>query len=128
MSWSFIILASSSCHDLHQQCCSQLAYIATLGSITLKDEEDRNDELKEVSEVTHGLYRQLLGAVAWTMLTRADLAIYVQALQRRCAKPRVVDVRRLNLVVRYLKRHLIGIRYPPVPQPWRLAGISDSAF
>lgn len=61
-------------------------------------------------------------------MTRADLAVYVQALQMRCAGPRCLDVRRRNLVLRYLRRHRISILYGTVPQPWRIVGYSDSAF
>ena len=36
----------------------------------------------------HDAYRPVLGAVAWIVLTRAELAVYVQALQRRAHAPR----------------------------------------
>ena len=81
-----------------------------------------------VPEELHAKFSSLLGVVAWTVLTRADLAVYVQALQRRGAGPRLVDLRRLNLVLRYLKRHKVGIWSCKVPEPWRLTGFSDSAF
>ena len=45
-------------------------------------------------------YRSVLGAVAWTVLTKAELAVYVQALQRRAHAPRVSDCKRLSLVIR----------------------------
>ena len=34
-------------------------------------------------EELHEAYRSVLGTVAWTVLTRVELAVYVQALQRR---------------------------------------------
>ena len=61
-------------------------------------------------------------------MTRADTAIYVQALQRRGHKPRAVDLRRLNLVVKYLKRHRVSLFYGKVKKPWRITGFSDAAF
>ena len=61
-------------------------------------------------------------------MARADMAVYIQALQRRGASPRAVDCRRLNLVCRYLCRHRAGIWYGRVPEPWRLVGFTDSAF
>ena len=105
----------------------QHSYVKAIKPMSL-DGIKKLGELDTVDDLTHNLYRKILGEVAWTMLTRADLAVYVQALQRRGAKPRVVDCRRINLVVRYLKRHATGIFYPKLAQPWRLVGISDSAF
>ena len=51
----------------------------------------------------HDAYRSVFGAVVWTVLTRAGLAVYVQALQRRARAPRVTDCKRLNFVIRYVK-------------------------
>ena len=39
-----------------------------------------------------------------------------------------MDCRRVNLGVRYLKRHRICIFYGRVAEPYRLVGYSDSAF
>ena len=57
------------------------------------------DDEAEVNEAVYSEYSSNLGGAAWTVLTRADTAIYIQALQRRGAKPRVIDCKRLNLVV-----------------------------
>ena len=35
------------------------------------------------------VYRSVLGTVAWTVLTRAELAVFVQALQRRARAFRI---------------------------------------
>ena len=86
------------------------------------------DDSTLVDVRTHELYRKLLGESAWTVMTRADMCVYIQALQRRGSAPRAVDCRRINLVCRYLKRHRVGIFYGKVPEPWRLVGFSDSAF
>ena len=87
----------------------------------MKSDEMRRDE-------TRAAFESLFGGVAWMVSTRADVAVYVQALQRRGSGPRVVDCRRLNLVLRYLKRQLVGIRYAHVPAPHRLVGLYESAF
>ena len=76
----------------------------------------------------HTAFSSGLGGAAWTALTRADMAIHIQALQRRGAGPRVVDLKRLNVVLRYLKRHQVGIFYGKVPEPYRLTGYTDAAF
>ena len=90
--------------------CHQNTYIAQIGMLVLSSLSDLDDEAL-VDAPTHEQFSSLLGQVAWTVLTRADLAVYIQALQRRGSGPRVVDCRRLNLVVRYLKRHRIGLKY-----------------
>ena len=62
------------------------------------------------------------------ILTRADLAAYVQALQRRASTPRVTDCKKFNLVVRYAKRHKVGIWYCELKGELRLVCWSDAAF
>ena len=52
----------------------------------------------------HDLFRSCIGAIAWAVLSRADIAVYVQVLQRRGHAPRVVDIKRCNLVIRFLRR------------------------
>ena len=42
----------------------------------------------------------LLGAVAYLLLTRMDIAVHVAALQRVSKAPTILHVRRLNAVVR----------------------------
>ena len=71
----------------------------------------------------------LLGGLAWLVLTRVDLAVYVQALQRRAHSPRVVDFKRLNTVVRYSRRKRVGIFYGPLDMSKLCITVfSDAAF
>ena len=86
------------------------------------------DEDTLCGNVLHDAYRSVLGAVAWTVLTRAELAVYVQALQRRAHAPRIKDCKRLNLVIRYMKRHKCGLRLVTLKHPLRLVGFTDAAF
>ena len=62
-----------------------------------------------VDSVCREAYRFVLGAVAWTVLTRAELAVCVQVLQRRAHAPRVIDCKILNLVIRYMENHKCGL-------------------
>ena len=78
--------------------------------------------------MVHSLFMSVLGAAAWTCLTRADTCIYIQALQRRAHKPRIKDCRRLNVVIKFMKRHKVAIYYGKVKKPWRITGFSDAAF
>ena len=70
----------------------------------------------------------LLGAVAYALLTRVDVAVYVVALQRVSHAPRVLHVRRLNVATRWTQRNPQSAVYRPMKGPVRLLARSDSAF
>jgi len=55
------------------------------------------------------LFLSLLMATAFALLTRIDVAAYLNGLQRFAQKPLVVHVRRLNAVVRFMQTHLIAL-------------------
>ena len=54
-------------------------------------------------------YRSVVGVVAWTVLTMVESAVYVQAFQRRVHAPRVFDCRRLNVVIRNVKKRYMWV-------------------
>lgn len=54
-------------------------------------------------------FLSLLMALAYTLLTRLDLAVNVNALQRCAQNPLVFHIRRLNAVVRWAQRHPLAI-------------------
>ena len=58
----------------------------------------------------HEAYRSVLGAVAWTVVTRVELAVYVQAFQRRVHAPMVIDRKRFNLLLRHVKKPECGLK------------------
>ena len=75
----------------------------------------------------------LLGAVAWVLQTRVDIAVFVSALQRHSGKCKHIHVKRLNAVVRYLQRekrrlwyHRLGVHQPGASSA--LQATVDSAF
>ena len=70
----------------------------------------------------------MLGAVAWTVLTRAELAVYVQALRRRALAPRIKNGKRFNLMIRYTKRHKCGLKSITLKHPFKLVFFADAAF
>ena len=74
------------------------------------------------------MYISLLGAVAYLLTTRLDIAVYVSALQRHAAKPLALHVKRLKALVRWLHRNPQPLVYRRLVGPLRLIGISDSAF
>ena len=76
----------------------------------------------------HAAYMSLLGAVAWMVNTRADVAIFVGALQRVAKNPRIIDMKRLNTVLKFMKKHQVITLFRKLTLPIKLIAISDSAF
>ena len=71
----------------------------------------------------------LLGAVAYACQTRLDIAVYVVALQRRLQQSKVIHVKRLNALVRWMQKTPKKIVFKCFPQgPTTLLMLSDSAF
>ena len=86
------------------------------------------DEGAECDPQLHEAYRSVLGAVAWTVLTRVELAVYVQASQRRAHAPRMKDCKRSNVVIRYMQRHTCGLNLLTLQHPPKLVASTDAAF
>lgn len=76
----------------------------------------------------HEFYRSVLGVVVWTVLTRAELAVYVQALHRRAHAVRTKDCRGLNFAIRDMKRPKCGFTQIVLQHPLKLVGFTDAAF
>ena len=74
------------------------------------------------------LFRSLLGAVAFACLTRVDIAVFVVALQRMASKATILHIKRLNVVVRYMKRYPMCLVYERLDPEVCLLGQGDSAF
>ena len=62
------------------------------------------------------------------MLTRVELAVYVQVLQRRVHAPGVPDCKRLSLVIRYMEKHNCGFKSVCLKHTFKLVGFTDAAF
>ena len=73
-------------------------------------------------------YGSLVGGIAWTLLTRSDVAVHVGFLQRNAHAPRVKHFRAANTVVRWMKRRSCVLLHVAVVQPWSLIVMPDSAF
>ena len=108
--------------------CHQWKYAESLKQLVLT-KYYKHDDGELVDEETHAAYSSLLGGVAWLALTRADAAIYIQALQRHASKPRLKDCRGLNTVTRFVQKNKLGIWYGRIPSSqYRLLGFTDAAF
>jgi hypothetical protein len=73
-------------------------------------------------------FASLLGAVAWMVLTRMDIAVYVVALQRFTQAPQAIHIKRLNTLLRWVRRRPCAIVYKHFPPPYRVMVVTDSAF
>ena len=70
----------------------------------------------------------LLGATAWVLQARIDIAVYVSALRRRTQQPRAIDLRRLNRVILATQTNPQGLQYHQLPEPRVVLAVGDSAF
>lgn len=81
-----------------------------------------------VGGVCHEASRSVLDVVAWIVLTRVELAVCVQALQRRARAPRITYRKRLNLVIRHVMKHTCGFKSIRFKHQLKLVGFADAAF
>ena len=105
----------------------QVEYINALKPIDATVTRGKEPETR-LDEQAESLFRSLLGAVAFALLTRVDIAVFVVALQRMAAKATVLHIKRLNVIVRYLQRNPKKLVYVRLEIEVCLLGQGDSAF
>ena len=101
----------TNCGVKHVQCrntmsvaLDQIHFASTLKAIAHpqvssgKDSDDADSDLR-------ALYRSLLGAVAYLAHTRVDILVFICALQRHVASPKVEHARKLNRVLRWVQNN-----------------------
>ena len=69
-----------------------------------------------------------LGGIAYTLLTQFQIMVYVVCLQRQTHAPKIIHVRRLNALIRYIQRHPAHILYTAMECIRTLETFSDSGF
>jgi hypothetical protein len=74
------------------------------------------------------LFLSLLMALAYTLQTRPDIAVYVNALQRYAQKPQVIHVKRLNAVVRWAQRNPLSLQFHHMEPSHTIEVHSDAGF
>ena len=102
-------------------------YVQALRPIVHKDLVGKKAE-ETVSEQVSKLFLSLLMALAYVLMTRVDLCIYVIALQRRTQASLVGGVRRLNAIVRWAQKHPLCLTHMPMKCASHLEVHSDSGF
>eukprot|EP00959_Pyramimonas_sp_CCMP1952_P042945 898683-Pyramimonas_sp.AAC.1 len=70
----------------------------------------------------------LLGRVAWMVLTRADIVVYVGKLQRNMKDVKISDSKDLNKVLKWIKRAPSTIIFSRPTSPLCMTVIADSAY
>ena len=74
------------------------------------------------------LFMGLLGAVAYALMTRIDVAVFVRAMQRVTHKPKIIHVKRLNAVLRWMQANPKRLIFRPATGPSHLRCVGDAAF
>ena len=106
-------------HREHSPCVvftHQYVYVDSIQPMKLDLYSGKDDEAL-CGKACREAYRSILGVVAWTVLTRVELAVYVQGLQRRAHAPMVTDCKRLDLVIRYMKTYNCGLKFVCLKRP-----------
>eukprot|EP00975_Prorocentrum_lima_P011781 2506092-Prorocentrum_lima.AAC.1 len=73
-------------------------------------------------------YRSLLGALAWLLMSRADVAPFIGHLQRHAHKPQNTHVQVINRVLRFCKRVNTGMFYKKLVAPTRIVIVAGAAY
>ena len=74
------------------------------------------------------LFMSLLGGIAWMVLTRIDICVFVNRLQRHAKSPRLVDVRDCNKLLRWVQRQSSVTLYRRMEPPIGMMVLSDAAY
>eukprot|EP00975_Prorocentrum_lima_P064621 12898645-Prorocentrum_lima.AAC.1 len=65
----------------------------------------------------HERYRSLSGALAWLLMSRADISPFVGFMQRQAHKPKNKHIKYINRVLRYCKHAKIGMYFKKLVAP-----------
>ena len=118
-------------HDLladGSRTLDQFEYASNLRIIDHSDLKHVSSDT-DCSQEVHELYRSLLGAVAFLYLTRADVLVFITACQRHGHAPKVIHVKRLNTILKWIQAHPKRLKYSPFKhQDSHLCVVSDAAF
>jgi hypothetical protein len=105
----------------------QEEYIKNIKPIIHEDLKGRSSD-SECSQELIQLFMSLLGAVAYALMTRIDVAVFICALQRVTHKPKVIHLKRLNAVLRWMQANPKRLTFCPAKGPSTLRCVGDAAF
>lgn len=116
-------LQPDNSYHLHQNHFAQRLKLVSLVGIPVQCPT----QLLNEAQLT--IYMSGLGSLAWLVQTRADCAIYIQALQRATKKATVSHMMRLNTVIRWCRRKPIHLAFVHLGTPeLKILVVSDAAF
>ena len=78
--------------------------------------------------VLHGNYISVLGAVVWAVSIRAGLTAYVQTLQRKTHALTIKHCKKLNLIIKCVKRDKCCFKHITIKHPLELIAFIDATF
>ena len=105
----------------------QHEYLKALKLIDGPEMLGKPDKL-EADPITAKKFLSLVMALAYGLMTRDDIKVFVIALQRWLQKPTYLHVRRLNAIVKWTQKHEIGTEYHKMQCQRKLEGHSDTGF
>ena len=82
----------------------------------------------ECTAETIQLFMGLLGAVAYALMTRIDVAVFACAMQRVTHKPKISYAKRLKAVLRWMQTKIRRLILRPATGPSHLRCVGDAAF
>ena len=94
----------------------QEEYIKNIKPIVHQDLKGLSSDADCSAEVIQ-LFMSLLGAVAHALMTRIDVAVFVCAMQRVTRKPKIIHVKRLNAVLRWMQANPKRLTFRPATGP-----------
>ena len=105
----------------------QIEYVSKLKTIANEKLTAGKDD-DEADEYNAKMFLSLVMAIAFAMMTRWDIHIYITALQRWLQKPCYRHIRALNVIVRWTQRHPKKILYRWMLCTRQLECHSDTGF
>ncbi|CAE7041822.1 unnamed protein product, partial [Symbiodinium sp. KB8] len=73
-------------------------------------------------------FLSLLMTIAYGLLTRPDVAVFITALQRESHQAKTIHAKRLNVLLKWLQANPRKITFPAMTRPDALLQISDSSY
>ena len=105
----------------------QEMYVQNIKPIIHDDLKGKSSD-KDCSPELAQLFMSLLGAVAYALMTRVDVAVFVCALQRVTHKPKIIHIKRLNAVLRWMQANPKRLTFRSAKGPSHLRCVGDAAF
>ena len=102
-------------------------YVAELSIIPVVKHKGEDQEV-DLTEDQQSAFESLLGALAWLLVTRADIAAHVGYLQRLARKAKLRHIHVINAVLKYCKRVSTGIKFVKLPGKPHILIVADSAY